>query len=77
MYSCSGVGWRDLDVASRLEPVILGVMILGIFMTFAGIGLYLFRLLKNFGIGWELKLATLGLLLFLFTLTVSKILSRL
>ena len=64
-------------MASRLEPIVLGVMVIGIFMTFAGIGLYLFRLLESFGIGWELKLATLGLLLFLFTLTVSKILSKL
>jgi len=61
----------------RAELVILTVLILGLFITILGLTLYIMRLLSTYNIGWELQLATVGLFILIFTLTLSKILSNL
>jgi len=60
----------------RSERAVLSFVVIGIIAFGLGIILYVRRMMAEFGMGWDLQLAFLGLIIFLLGLMVSKILSK-
>lgn len=60
----------------RIELVMLAFFLISFFIFALGFMLYVHKIMVEYKLSWELQLTTLGLILFIVSLAVSKMLSK-
>jgi len=60
----------------RIELVMLTFLLISFFTFALGFVLYVHKIMIEYKLSWELQLATLGLILFIVSLALSKMLSK-
>jgi hypothetical protein len=60
----------------RIELVMLAFLLISFFIFALGFMLYVHKIMVEYKLSWELQLTTLGLILFIVSLAVSKMLSK-